>query len=343
MGSKDGARDPDPPAGDVRIGARTIPLPVLLRDCLRDVGESGEGSADDPPDGEYAGARRAFLAGGLAALERAAAREAHRIRWVQVGVTPAPGPMGRLYARLEEVACELLATGAATDFFYLHKPPGLRIRFAVHGDADAAEQLRETVYGRADVWLREHVVADWAPGGYEPEAHLFGGPVSMASVHRLFTADSLAWSGFLAQDAPVLPAWTFSLILLRDVFDGVGVQGWEDRDVWDRIRRDTGRELPTELPAAWPDTAARIRAHWRAIGELREALPEPSRQTAARHRAEVLAEGERWTRAYFATGQAQVGPRQAVAYYTVFHWNRGRLALPTQCLLADALAREGRT
>lgn len=63
MGSKDGARDPDPPAaGAVRIVARTIPLPVLLRDCPRDAG----GSTDDPPDGEYAGERHAFLSGGSA-------------------------------------------------------------------------------------------------------------------------------------------------------------------------------------------------------------------------------------------------------------------------------------
>ncbi|WP_235619040.1 thiopeptide-type bacteriocin biosynthesis protein [Embleya scabrispora] len=336
MGSAEMGHDRGP-AGEVCVGARSVPLGVLLDDCLRDVRKAGA----DPADGEYAAARRAFLAAGLAALDRAADRRVRRTRWIQVGVTPVADAEGRLYGQLAESARELLAGGVATDFFYLHKPPGVRIRFAVHGDAATAERLREIVSARADDWLREHVVRHREPGGYEPEAHLFGGEVSMRSVHRLFTADSLAWLRFLADDARALPAWAYSLILLRDVLDGVGVAGWEDRDVWDRVRRGTGRGLPADVPDAWRETAVRIRAHWRAIGALRDALPEPLRAAAVRHRVEVAAEAERWTRGYFATEEAEVGPRQALAYYTVFHWNRGRLALPTQCLLADALA--GRT
>jgi thiopeptide-type bacteriocin biosynthesis protein len=280
------------------------------------------------------------VAAGRAALDRAGAAATRRTRWVQIAVTPAAGADVRLYARLEEVACELLATGAAADFFFVHKAPGLRIRFALHGDAATAARLRELVHARAEEWLREGLVVRGEPGVYEPEEHLFGGPVSMRSVHRLFTVDSLSWLGFHATDRETLPAWAFSLVLLRDVMDGLGVQGWEDRDVWDRVRRTTARTLPAEVSDAWRDTAIRVRTHWRAVGALRDALPDPLRALAVRHRAEARAEGERWLRAYFAGGDAELGPRQALAYYTVFHWNRARLATPVQCLLADALAEQ---
>ncbi|MYW03599.1 thiopeptide-type bacteriocin biosynthesis protein, partial [Streptomyces sp. SID3343] len=287
---------------------------------------------------EYRAVRREFVSAGLAAIERSRAADTRRTRWVHVAVRPAPGADARLYARLEEVACELLTTGAAADFFFVHKAPGLRIRFALHGDAATSARLRELVHARVEEWQRDALVVRIEPGVYEPEEHLFGGPVSMRSVHRLFTVDSLSWLGFHAAEGESLPAWAFSLVLLRDVMDGLGVQGWEDRDVWDRVRTTTGRTLPAAVSDAWRDTAIRVRAHWRAVEALREALPDPLRALAVRHRSEARTEGERWTREYFTGGHAELGPRQALAYYTVFHWNRGRLAGPTQCLLADALA-----
>jgi lantibiotic biosynthesis dehydratase-like protein len=161
----------------------------------------------DPSTPEYRALRREFVAAGLAALDRSRAADTRRTRWVRVGVTPAAGADARLYGRLEEVACELLGTGAAADFFFVHKAPGLRIRFALHGDAATAARLRELVYARAEEWLRDGLVAHTEAGVYEPEEHLFGGPVSMRSVHRLFTVDSLAWLGFHASDEKSLPAW----------------------------------------------------------------------------------------------------------------------------------------
>jgi hypothetical protein len=45
-----------------------------------------------------------------------------------------------------------------------------------------------------------------------------------------------------------------------------------------------------------------------------------------------------WRTGYFDTEHAELGPREAAALVTIFHWNRGALSPLRQGLLAEALA-----
>jgi hypothetical protein len=116
-------------------------------------------------------------------------------------------------------------------------PGGLR-----HGPhmTDAATML-QSLLTRSDRVIRPPF-AQVLPGGYEPERHLFG-------------ADSGAWPAFHRPD-PRPPAWAYPLALLRHVLDGLGVFGWENLDVWDRILRRTGRTVPDGMTAATVAAAA---------------------------------------------------------------------------------------
>src|SRR5205823_2816722 len=113
------------------------------------------------------------------------------------------------------------------------------------------------------------------------------------------------------------------------LFDALGVAGWEDRDVWDRVRWQTWRRLSGQALAAgaFPPVAGAVRQAWarpsRVLDQLRPAL----RQLLAEHAEAVRDEVPRWRSGYFDTRDAYVGAREAAAYYVVFHWNRAGLPM----------------
>lgn len=310
----------------------------LLADCLDDVRAEPLGTvpltAEDPA---YAAARRTFLTAGLEAL-RAHTPEAG---WVQLNLPLTPPP----YGRLATAACELLGTGQARDFFFMHKPPGLRVRFLA-AEPSRAPELRAALLRHLTPERTEDAGKRPLAGVYEPETYLFGGPLSMPWVHELFTADSRAWldvhTAVAGDPAPV--GWRVSLALLHAVFDGLGIVGWEHRGVWQVVREETGRRLPGGLGE--PDlrrAAAGIRAYWEQPPEDRlQALPKAWQDVLGEHLVAVEQAAERWRSHYFASGEATVGPRRAAAHFVIFHWNRGALSTARQCLLTEALAADGR-
>lgn len=314
--------------GVVEVGGRSVPLADLLAGCLRMV--AGEGT----DDAELAEAQRAFLTGGLGAL----APPAEERRWVQVGLSPAVECSASLYGALHDLARELLDEGVATGFFFMHKHPGLRVRFeAPPGGRDALRE-RVTRWGR-DLAARGATSAV-VPAVYEAEAGLFGGRESLRYVHELFAADSLAWLGVHrrggGREAPV---WAVSLAMIRAVLDGLAVVGWEDRDVWDRVRSEAGRRLPEQVRGqAGLDAAVRgIRHLWHDQDRLVESLPDWARRVVADHRERAVEVCGRWRAEYFDGHDTGAGPRHAAAFTIVFHWNRAALSAERQVLLAEAL------
>jgi hypothetical protein len=326
--------DPDPglagPRGDgvIDVGGQRLTVAEFLAECVRTLGD---------PAAPIAAQRDRFLAAGLAALRRAPdGRE-----WTAVGLRPVDGRFAELCAELGTAARGLLAAGA-TNFFFMRKPPGLRVRLA--GTPDLAAALRSHV----DSWRSDGLVVDVAPSVYEPEEHLFGGPVSMRYVHRLFTVDSLAWLDHAARPGGP-PAWAFSLRLIRALLDGLEIVGWEDLDVWDRLRRQAFRTLPAPVTgtAAYAAAAEGVRAAWAGTDDPAAGFPAAGSPAAgfpvtgfpaAGFPVEVKAVAADWRAGYFSSPGAYVGPREAAAFAIVFHWNRGGLPPLRQGLLAEALA-----
>ena len=292
----------------VSVAGRRVPLAEFLADCL-----------DPAGDEELVAARLTFLAGGLDALRTAGAP-----RWTQVGLA---GIAEGLYPALRDAVEQLLADGEITDFLFTHGSPGIRVRFAAA--PGRATQVRAEVRRLAARWRRRGLVAEAVPGVYEPEAHLYGGPESMRHAYQLFTVDSVIWLRHHSDLGDGTPAWVVSLRMLRAVFDGLQVNGWEDRDVWARVRDIVGGvsgPASDEL-AGW----------WAGDEELLARLPEPTRQLLELHRRQVTPVLERWRAEYFATDQARVGPREAAAYHVVQHWNRAKLGPARQARILDAL------
>ncbi|QLJ02737.1 hypothetical protein HZZ00_18050 [Streptomyces sp. NEAU-sy36] len=314
----------------------------LLADCLRDARDTSFGTVPvDPGDPGYEAARHTFLTAGLSALRD----DLPESGWIQVNVAPGPRACPRAYRVIAGTARELIAAGAVRSFFFMHKPPGLRVRFEAPTPADA-RLLREELLGR----FRELDGGSRPPlcGVYEPETYLFGGPASMRYVHDLFTADSLAWLDHHLGNADEEAArpvadWRVSLVLLDGVLRGLGIVGWEHRGVWQVVRDDAGRGLPGPAPDEVRRAAAGIAEAWGAGREgLLAPVPPRRRAVVEAHAGAVRRAAERWRSGYFESGDALIGTRRAAAHHTVFHWNRGRLSLARQRLLTQALADGGR-
>jgi thiopeptide-type bacteriocin biosynthesis protein len=244
-----------------------------------------------------------------------------------------------LCARIGALAAPLLASGLATNLFFMHKPPGLRLRFET--SADRLLELTDELNQATKAWSEAGLIGRVTPAVYEPEDYLFGGPAAMNGVHRLFTLDALAWLEHHALPANLrTPAWALSLALLQPVFRGLGIDGWEHVGVWQKVRALTGRTLSPELQTAMDldPLAEGFRSAWREKQALLGQLTDSDRAIVARHSEATVSHAQSWTAEYFETDAACVGPREAAAFYAVFHWNRGRLPMMTQVLLTEALA-----
>jgi thiopeptide-type bacteriocin biosynthesis protein len=318
----------------IPVGRGFISLDDFLVYCARGADEERRLTCEDQ---DLVSLRSAFLSAGLRAVEAASCP----LSWIQIGLGLGyGGARADVYRRLARIVHELMAVTSVHNFFFMHKPPGLRVRFEVA--TACREGIEQKLYEQMSLWHKEGIVTDVAPGIYEPEIYLFGGLVSMRSVHQLFTLDSLAWLDFhnLTNAEASDTTWALSLAMLQTLFEGLHIVGWEDLGVWDRIRRQTGRRLPAEAlsRSEFKTFTAAIKTKWQhpsalfgELSPLAQGIAETFQQTAR----PVIA---RWHHDYFSTGQACIGPREAAAFFTIFHWNRAALSYERQSLLTEALA-----
>ena len=281
-----------------------------------------------------------FVRGGDEAL-RASIR---RGRWVQLSLAPAGAAFDpALFSRLKRLTATLLSDDEIENFFFMFKQPGLRLRFEA---SRTAPELTRRIESEIAQWCGDGLTSRGSFGVYEPEAELFGGPRSMRHVEAIFTLDSLVWLEFHGQGegrrASGTNAWPVSFALLRALYDGLGIVGWEDLGVFAHIRDRLGRRLPAVTAGQLERTALEsdVVALWEeAAGSADRPAPSPAPGSALANRREAIRSAARqWKTGYFDTPDAWIGPRQAAAYATIFHWNRANLSAPQQALIAEALA-----
>ncbi|MFI1015848.1 thiopeptide-type bacteriocin biosynthesis protein [Streptomyces sp. NPDC020965] len=323
--------DPQPYLGrPIQIGELRLTLP----DFLRTVAAHLEAPEKAPPAGLLLAAER-FLGAGLPALHDHDGRHT----WLEYRLrteTAARHPPD-LYRTLLSTAELSLQDGRVDDFYFVHKPPGLRVR--LHTTPAHREETAVRLQQTWDELQARNIIAHSGQAVYEPEQQLFGGPTSMRSVHRIFTADSLLWLRYLSLEKPPSPVWALSLSMIRSLLNQLRITELEDRDVWDRVRWQAGRRFQGRPPEGWASTAARLNFTWLSPGRLdtlREEAIQPAYEDFQRSIAEACAQ---WHAEYFASPEARVGPREAAAFVLVFHWNRARLPKEWQVGICEALAQ----
>jgi thiopeptide-type bacteriocin biosynthesis protein len=323
---------------DTHIGSQRIPLKAFLLYCADSLGGPAHPALE--PSEELMRLRDHFLRAGV----RAVTDNDRTTRWIQLGVRPAVGSTAHreLSARIKCVVERLLAESGIENFFFMHKAPGLRLRF--EAAAECRSEVRDLLSREIAQWRSDGIVEAFQPGMYEPESELFGGARSMQYVHALFTIDAIAWLEYHAADMEerdrIGTRWMHSLSMLRDVFDGLGILGWEDIGVWELVGRRLGRGLHAEVIRSreFEELAADVGAAWVRLDQTSEDLPAAA-TLSAYHRESLRAAAEQWRTGYFETDRAVIGPRAAAALYVIFHWNRGAMSAPHQALLTEALTR----
>lgn len=274
------------------------------------------------PD-ELAALRDAFISAGAAGLQER--RESRA--WCQISVhLDSLGLQWYLFVLgdFQDRARHWIEQGIVDQFYFVHKPPGARVRFL----GDRAALLPE-LSSAFDQLARDGQIGAWSRGLYDTEPYQFGGQTGIGIAHRFFTVESLAVLAFHRQrlrgDASLDP-FVFSLLLIDLLLREVTGDAWERWDVWCRME-STGRalRLSDEAQAA---AIERSRVARQAIGDV---IGDPERAIRG------LSSGERrivdeYRRALPAIaselnhahdhGQLLWGVRTILPFWIVFHWNR---------------------
>lgn len=319
----------------VRVAGKTLSLPDFLEGCairLRATSPLGGSYPSDTHEALMGEAIDTFLRGGVGALRSERVENV----WLHFGLSITDS-FPRLSRALLQEACDRLKEGAQ-NFFFMNKPPGIRIRFEV--PRFRVEEVHAASARVLNQWRDRGFLDHWRQGFYEPEAFLFGGGRSMTYVHRLFTLDSLTWLDL--HSIPIsYPRWAVSFCMLRSLFENLEIYRWEDADVWNRIRTKLGREVPSKLKTKFGPAIKQVgedlASFWNSPRRCIDQLPSRVAEVLERYESAAAPVAREWVDQYFNTEHAVVGRREAAAYYAIFHWNRAAFSVPLQSLLTNGL------
>ncbi len=287
--------------------------------------------------GVLTGLREVFISAGIERVRRLVCPPA----WLQLGVSFLDAEQGGRFVAsglLREAVEAWQQEGLVSQFWFMNKPPGLRLRFLVPGGDPRAEAGVVALLDQAcDLGLAvEHEF-----GLYDAEIHQFGGEAGLAIFHEFSTYDSLGILRFKEHKATgeaTIDETVLSLLALGDLLAAVAGDPWEQWDVWCELRL-TGRlvEDDDELTAALRE----------GLDENRELL-----ESLVFQRDEVLAELHPTEAAIvedFGRGNLRVAealarasrdralgypPRKLLPFFIIFHWNRMGLGIGDQVSLA---------
>ena len=223
--------------------------------------------------------------------------------------------------------------GLADRFYFLHKPPGMRLRFRAR-----REQLLPEIESFLDEKAAAGALDRWRHRLYDSETHRFGGEIGIDIAHEFFTAESLLVLGYLRAslrgDAR-LSRQQISLFLLLELFERVVEGRWELWDIWCKM------ELVDRIPPLSAEVLATARLEAEragsAVGSLLRDRDEVLATAAPierelldvfRPQVERVADRLRTAR---DDGQLLYGLRSILPSWVVFHWNRMGFSSAEQC------------
>jgi thiopeptide-type bacteriocin biosynthesis protein len=250
----------------------------------------------------FARARHAWSVRDAAARERS---------WLQLEIAVSDADAAR--RALESIA------PLVGDFFFMRKPPGLRIRI----DCQVA---REVVAGECLAAVaaleRLRVIGHARVGRYEPETTLFGGPAAMAHVHSFFCADSRAWLALTGE--PFANAYALPAAVLEELF----LYTLDRSEAWDAWL-GYQRLVPAPDPALAPPQLASLDMLERAATLSQRDVIRSYRQAAS-----VLASG---LLDVARAGQLGCGLRTLLPFVSLFTFHRWGIRGDMQARIAAAL------
>ncbi|MGW0822525.1 methyltransferase, FxLD system [Streptomyces sp. NPDC002845] len=224
----------------------------------------------------------------------------------------------------------LVVDGAIISWWFIRKPPGLRLRY-LPADGRAHRHL-ETLL---DALTTEGQITGWTPGIYEPEVHAFGGPAGMDIAHELFQHDSRNVLDHLARsqsaEGTELGVRELGILLPSVLMRSAGLDWYEQGDVWARV----ADERP---PRKTAPISERLK---KAVRRLMTVDVGPTSNLVNGGPLASLAD---WIAAFEQTGRQladlswrgvlERGLRAVIAHHVIFQWNRLGLSAADQSILS---------
>jgi thiopeptide-type bacteriocin biosynthesis protein len=252
-------------------------------------------------------------------------------RWLQINV--ALGRQGgdalpyarALFERLSVTIMDWRRQKVLDTFFFMRKPPDLRLRFLISDpEGNLLAQLESILSKLKD----DGILRYFFPSIYEPEAYQFGGIEAVDLVHAYFDADSMAWISIevLAElGRRTISTDILVLAVMNDLFFRTLECPSEVWDVWCNLASliPTSQERPSEidvflieslLPHASLEEISILQDYAEANQKLSAGLLQVQRN-----------------------GKLHYGLRAIFPFIAMFHFNRHGLNCERQAVLANAM------
>jgi len=255
--------------------------------------------------------------------------------WLQVNVALARLSAPRfvtalkLFLDLKPYLDRWRAAGIVNCFFFMRKPPDIRLRF--RGDTN---RTRSEVELMLQSLRRGGVVEDWFTSIYEPETRKFGGPGAMSAVHSYFDADTRGWMDFnidsAAESRIASLDHTAHLLMLvtNDLFSRVVDDAGEVWDVW--------CNCAARLPARRDERPSLNLSGTLTIDSMRSTLAPKDSVILNRYYAsnQALADA---LQSEWSLGRLTVGLRVLLSYVARYCFHRWGLQADTQTEMAHTM------
>lgn len=213
-------------------------------------------------------------------------------------------------------------------FFFVRKPPGLKLRFALRDPRGAATREIESCMKRL---ARVKVAGKWFPSVYEPETFKFGGPEAMEAVHAHFFADSTAWwrwEELRRGSNTSIASRLLSMSVLNDLFSQFLGGPEEVWDVWCRVAALHGSSIGSDGPAM-PAIL---------IEHLIDRVT-PEEQAILRNYSLYNSRMARRFRSLLAAGKLLYRNRLVLPHVALYHWNRYGFTPDDRAAMFTAMVR----
>ncbi len=126
-----------------------------------------------------------------------------------------------LFSRLDSLVSQSRCDGWLGGFFFMRKPPDIRLRFLMVAHfQQALKELSEQMLALQ----RQGSINQFFFSNYQPENNRFGGLEAMKHIHQYFDADTCIWleiDRLCQQEQRVTPAEIFLPIVFHDLFNRV--------------------------------------------------------------------------------------------------------------------------
>lgn len=231
-----------------------------------------------------------------------------------------------LFSRLSPTIARWRKENTLEHFFFIRKPPDVRLRFLVYNPQinlipDLEKMLAEL--------KQEGLIKYYFPSIYEPEIFQFGGEEAIDLIHAYFDIDSEAWiklDQLASSKSRTLTSDKLVMAVMNDLFIRTLQCPSEVWDVWCNLERIISSEEEIVFSATEPYLLDSLLSHVSA--EEKKILEEYL------HANQELSAG---LLRVWSSGKLLYGLRSILPFIAMFHFNRHGLDGEKQAVIASSM------